>query len=1037
MTPERWSRLTDLFEAALDREPDERDAFLASACADDDEMQREVSALIDSHERAGDFGNSPVFHFSRAGVSPSDPVDASEHTLDEGVRLGRYEIVSLVGSGGMGQVYRARDPQLGRAVGVKVLPHGARIGGDRLTRFGREARALAALNHPNILTVYDVGLDRQIPYVVSELLDGETLRARLQRGPISLNETCAIARQIASGLAAAHDKGIIHRDLKPENLFVARDGVVKILDFGLAKQAIDAGDDSDRLGRGYVMGTAGYMSPEQVRGFEADARSDLFSFGAVLHEMLTGRRAFSGNSPVDTMRAVCTARPSGADDVPADFKAILNRCLAKDPDERFDSAHDFAAALISVAAASQAASPPTRTYRIYGVATALVVTAIATTLVVERRQSPPGPGPAGRQALAIMPFEDGSGDPANAWLSNGVAGMLVTSLAQTPGLDVIGTDRLEASFRELGLAPTDRSARHQVAQHAGAGAVLVGTIFTVGSDTRLEVQVHDVATGRVVVARTARGSDLFGLVDGIAHEVRSALDVAGRSDVRPLREVTTASLGAYEMYAKAQRARHNNRWGDARTLFEEALRIDPAFTVARAQLVEVLERLGEEAAAEAGRQIVKTQFNRLPERQRLLAEALHEHDANPARAVELLERLLERYPDEEEAYDLVVHAYTHTRDPAYHKKTLAFMQRWARGVPGPGSGHFHNHYGYAYIEHGLFTEAEREFRAYIRVSPDEANGYDSLAELFLLTGRPAMSVGYYDQALRLNPLFGWSHYGRAYALAAQGHYDGAFASLRTLQNLGSRSAVPAAAIHVLDALLCSRVGLYASAANHLEASRRLARELGDAGAEADVDLIDAAFAVERGQNARAVEYANRFVDAGPRPPHDIMNARRVALAHLIAGLAEIRQGRIDDARRRMAVQRGIDTGSDPIQVSWKHALTGEIALAERRFDDAESAFRASEYHIASSFAIYPTLVALVNNLPFRDGLARTAAARGDLRRAVDLYRQLNEPDVTSKWNSVFDPRYARSAAELAAKAGDVLLSRSERARFLEIWKGPT
>ena len=135
------------------------------------------------------------------------------------------------------------------------------------------------------------------------------------------------------------------------------------------------------------------------------------------------------------------------------------------------------------------------------------------------------------------------------------------------------------------------------------------------------------------------------------------------------------------------------------------------------------------------------------------------------------------------------------------------MQRWARAIPGPGSGHFHNHYGYAYIEHGLFTEAEREFRAYIRVSPDEANGYDSLAELFLLTGRPAMSVEYYDQALRLNPLFGWSHFGRAYALAAQGRYDEAFASLRTLQDLGSRSAVPAAAIHMLDALLCSRVGL--------------------------------------------------------------------------------------------------------------------------------------------------------------------------------------------------------------------------------------
>ena len=1015
MTPERWSRLTELFEAALDREPAERAAFVARACAGDDAMHRDVISLIESHERAGDFGTSPVFHF-RTSTSSSDHSNETEPALGEGVRLGRYEIVTLVGSGGMGQVYRARDPQLGRDVGVKILPHVAGISGDRLARFGREARALAALNHPNILAVYDVGLDRDIPYVVSELLEGETLRARLERGPMAAAEAIALARQIASGLAAAHDKGIVHRDLKPENLFLARDGVVKILDFGLAKHATEREDGGDRLDHGYVMGTAGYMSPEQVRGHVADARSDVFSFGAVLHEMLTGRRAFAGSSPIETMRAVCMAAPESAHDVPAEFQPIVDRCLAKDAADRFDSTRDVLAALPPVVLESHTRSSRVRTYAACAVAIGVISLAA---MLLQQRQPPPSPGPAGRQALAIMPFDDRSGDPETAWLSNGVASMLVTSLAQTPGLDVIGTDRLEASFRELGLAPTDRSARHQVARRAGAGAVLIGTIFRTGSETRLEVQVHDVATGRVVVARTARGPDLFGLVDGLAQDVRTALDVEGRSDARPLRDVTTASLGAYEMYVKAQRARHNNRYGDAKALFDEALRIDPAFTLARAQLVEILERLGEEGQAEAGRQIVKTQLNRLPERQRLLTEALHEHDTNPALAVELLERLLERYPDEEEAYDLIVHAYTHRRDPAYHGKTLAFMQRWARAVPGPGSGHFHNHYGYAYIEHGLFTEAEREFRAYIRVSPDESNGYDSLAELFLITGRPAMAVEYYDKALKLNPLFGWSHYGRAYALAAQGRYGDAFASLRTLQDLGSRSAVPAAAIHVLDALLSSRVGQYARAATQLDASRRLAHELGDTDAKADVDLIDAAFAVERGRHARAVEYADRFTAAaaGPRTSSDIMQARRVALAHLIAGVAEARRGRLDEARQRMAGVRELNTDGDPIQTSWQHALAGEIALTERRFDEAESSFRASEYHIASSFAIYPTLVALVNNLPFRDGLARTAAARGDVRLAVDLYTRLNRPDVTSKWTSVFDPRYTRAAAELASLAG--------------------
>jgi tetratricopeptide (TPR) repeat protein len=190
----------------------------------------------------------------------------------------------------------------------------------------------------------------------------------------------------------------------------------------------------------------------------------------------------------------------------------------------------------------------------------------------------------------------------------------------------------------------------------------------------------------------------------------------------------------------------------------------------------------------------------------LLAEAVQAYRGSPATAINLLEQLLERYPDEEEAYDAIVHAYTHSRDPAYWKKSLTFMQRWARAIPGPGSGHFHNHYGYAYIEHGLYTEAERSFRAYIRVSPDEANAYDSLAELFLMTGRPAQAVDTYDQALRLNPLFGWSHFGRAYAHAMLGRFDEALNGFATLQKLGSRGGVSEAFIQMFGALLTSRAG---------------------------------------------------------------------------------------------------------------------------------------------------------------------------------------------------------------------------------------
>jgi TolB-like protein/predicted Zn-dependent protease len=1031
MTPERWTRLAALFDAVVARPPAERAAVLAAACPDDPALQDEVARLLRSDAEAGSFGDAPAYRFVTVTDQAKRPTP--DAPLAPGSSLGRYRVVELVGSGGMGEVYRAHDPELGRDVGIKVLARRRHISADELSRFGREARAVAALNHSNILTVFDVGVDHDTPYVVAELLEGETLRVRLERGALPVREAVDIARQIASGLAAAHDRGIIHRDLKPENLFVTNRGVAKILDFGLAKQTTSAGG-GDTTEPGLLIGTAGYMAPELVRGAGASVQSDLFSFGAVLYEMLTGCRAFTGGSTVETMHAVLAFTPARMDALPPELRAVVEACLAKEPGERFASAHVLSAAL-STANQASAKAGTARAWVTYGSAAmlALLVVTIAAPLSVQRSEAPPSPGATGRPALAVLPFDDRSGDRDAAWLSTGLAEMLITSLAQTPGVDVIGTERLEASFRELRREPSDRSARGEVARHAGAGALLVGALFKVGSDFRIETQVQDAASGRVVIARTRQGPDVFALVDAIGHDVRAALDVAHRPAGRPLRDVTTASLDAYALYATAQRARHNLRYDDARKLFEEALRVDPQFTLARAQLADVLERLGEDTVAARERNIVKDQLDHLPDRQRLLAEAVPDYDRDPARTIALLERLLEKYPDEDEAYDSIVHAYTHSRDPAYRKRTLALMQRWARAIPGPGTSHFHNHYGYAYIEHGLFADAEREFRAYIRVSPAEANAYDSLAELFLMTGRPVQAVEQYDEALARNPLFGWSHLARSYALAAQGRYDDAFSGLATLSSLGARAGVPGTVIHTFETFFHSRIGHDRMAARHLESARSTARDQGNADAQTDADLMEAAMALDRGDRARALEYAARVVGA-MHVGDNIMRTRRVALAQLVAGIAEARAGAVAAAKGHLAAQQAL-AHDDPMQASWQQGLIGEIALAEGRLDDAERAFRAAEFQIPESFSVYPTITVLANNIPCRDGLARTAVARGDLSSAIAEYRRLNTPDVTSKWHAIFEPRYAWAAAELADRVGETAISRSERARFLQVWKG--
>ena len=309
--------------------------------------------------------------------------------LNMGERLGPYEINGLIGKGGMGEVYRARDTRLDRTVAIKILPAEFSAQQERLRRFEQEAQVLGALNHPNLLAIYDIGSQEGTHFLVSELLEGESLRQRLEEGSLPLSKAMDLGVQIAKGLAAAHEKGIVHRDIKPDNIFVTRDGRAKILDFGLAKQSsikmnVESATMTAVTDPGMIMGTAGYMSPEQVRGQAADARSDIFSFGVILYEMVAGRRAFSGESSVEMMNAILKQDPPAIQEsiAPA-FDRVIRRCLEKAPDERFQSARDLAFALEALAAPSSAsthkAALPVPAKRKWGAAALLVLGALALT----------------------------------------------------------------------------------------------------------------------------------------------------------------------------------------------------------------------------------------------------------------------------------------------------------------------------------------------------------------------------------------------------------------------------------------------------------------------------------------------------------------------------------------------------------------------------------------------------------------------------------------------------------------------------------
>jgi serine/threonine protein kinase/Tfp pilus assembly protein PilF len=487
--------------------------------------------------------------------------------IPTGARLGRYEVLSRIGAGGMGEVYRARDPGLGREVAIKVLPGDFASDPDRLRRFEQEARAAGALNHPNVLAVHDVGTSEGRPFMVAELLEGQDLRGLIPGAGFAPRRAAELAIQIAHGLAAAHDKGIVHRDLKPENVFVTADQRVKILDFGLAKLAPprspEGSIDETATRPGTVLGTVGYMAPEQVRGEAADRGSDVFAFGAILYEMLSGRRAFARPSGAETLAAILKedVPPLAGPHETAALERIARRCLEKDPSERFQSARDVAFALEAVVASWDRATGPRR-----------------------RPEQP---------SVAVLPFKDLAGTGENAHLGLGLADATITELAGVRSLLVRPTAAI-LRYQDRAWDP------EQAGRELEVDAVVDGSFQRSGSRLRVTVQLIDVAGGRPLWATKIDGTldDVFRTQDEVSRRIAQALEVElTPEEERRLGRGGGGSTEARESYLKGRLLLLRETLEDYRSAvdhLDRARRLDPSFALAWAALADVYSRIAYE-----------------------------------------------------------------------------------------------------------------------------------------------------------------------------------------------------------------------------------------------------------------------------------------------------------------------------------------------------------------------------------------------------------------------------------------------------------
>jgi serine/threonine protein kinase/Flp pilus assembly protein TadD len=718
MDPERRRRIEQLYHSALDREPSQRGPFLAEACGSDTVLRGEVETLIAQRDSPDGLVNPSAWRASDGELDTGT-------LITPGARMGPYEILGPLGAGGMGEVYRALDTRLHRQVAIKISAQ--QFSG----RFEREARAVAALNHPNICTLYDVGHN----FLVMELVQGDTLAARLTKGPLPVESVLRYGMLISEALEAAHEQKIIHRDLKPGNIMLTKTGL-KVLDFGLAKftDEVRAGDEQTESHA--VIGTAPYMSPEQALGKELDARSDLFSLGVVLYEMTTGQRPFKGESSIGTIDAILHKTPPPVSHlnpaVPVGLSQIIDKALEKDRDVRYQSASEMLAGLKQVtrdleftphrAVLNAVSRRVPKTAVLAALVVVIAIVSLAAWLVVPRWMKP-STAPAKRM-LVVLPFQNLSGDVAKEYFSDGLTEELITALSR------MEPDRLGVIARTSSMSYKNQQVRtDQIARDLSVDYVLEGSVRLEGD------RVH--ATAQLIQARDQsnlwadsydiRKSEAMSLQREITRRVARSLAI----NLLPARQTaleraSTSDPAAYEAYLNG-RYQWNKRTGPALRkaieYFEEATQKDPGFAAAYAGQASSLELMDVYAIG--------------------LALAIEREKG-------LLAKALELDPELSEAY--ATRALIHERgDWDRH----AAENDYRRAIElNPGDATAHAWYGEFLYLSGRLDESWPQLKAAERLDPLSPAIQSNIGWWYLLSHRYEESVAHHRRQLAKWPKFG-------------------------------------------------------------------------------------------------------------------------------------------------------------------------------------------------------------------------------------------------------------------------------------------